>query len=58
LKGVTADMTKRQGLTLAVLAPLAGLALAALVLIVVLLLPMIYTSALPSTTLTVEPAKK
>jgi len=51
-------MTKRQGLTLAVLAPLAGLALAALVLIVVLLLPMIYTSALPSTTLTVEPAKK
>jgi hypothetical protein len=51
-------MTKRQGLALAVLAPLAGLALAALVLIVVLLLPVIYTSALPSTTLTVEPAKK
>ena len=51
-------MTKGQGLALAVLAPLAGLALAALVLIVVLLLPVIYTSALPSTTLTVEPARK
>jgi hypothetical protein len=51
-------MTKRQGLTLAVLAPLVGLALAALVLLVVLLLPVIHEELRPSTTLTAQPAKK
>jgi len=51
-------MTKRQGLTLAVLAPLAGLALAALILIVALTLPLIHEKAQPSTTLTAEPARK
>ena len=51
-------MTKRQGLTLAVLAPLAGLALYALILIAAVLLPLIFESAQPPATLTAEPAKK
>ena len=53
-----AGMTKRQGVTLAVLASLAGLAIQALIIIVLVLLPLIRTESLPSTTLTAEPARK